>query len=190
MTQKKELRRILKEKRRSIPNEERLGCSEGIARTLFRSREYIECSSLLIFISSKEEVDTDPIIRKALFDGKPVAAPRCADREGRMDFYYISSADDLERGAFGIFEPKKYCRRAEVSEGALCIVPGLAFDTDGRRIGYGGGYYDRFLSGFGGVSCGVCFDRFIEERLPSEKTDIPVDMIVTQSRIIRPKRDK
>ena len=80
---------------------------------------------------------------------------------------------------------KLHCAAADISAGALCIVPGLAFDLRGQRIGFGRGYYDRFLSVFKGVSCGVCFDEFLLENIPCENVDLPVDILFTQSNTLR-----
>jgi 5-formyltetrahydrofolate cyclo-ligase len=98
-----------------------------------------------------------------------------------MRFYVFSSLDELETGAYNIPEPNAECPEITETDNALCIVPGLAFVKSGHRIGFGRGYYDRFLSGFKGISCGVCFDEFILESIPCEPTDIPVELLITQS---------
>lgn len=185
VTDKNALRRRLRQERRAFPNELRLELSKKIAERLLRSDEYAECDAVLVFISNRIEVDTAPIILAALEDGKTVGAPRCESGENLMDFYRISGIGDLESGAFDILEPKQGCSPIESFSKAMCIVPGLAYDTNGHRIGFGRGYYDRFLSRFDGISCGICFDEFIVDDIPVEPTDIPVNMLVTQSKIIR-----
>lgn len=185
VTDKKELRRKLIQERCTFPNDLRLELSENIAERLIRSDEYTKCDTVLVFISTRIEVDTSPILTTALTDGKIVGAPRCESKENLMDFYRINSRGDLESGAFDILEPKQGCPMIESFSKAICIVPGLAYDINGHRIGFGRGYYDRFLSKFDGISCGVCFDEFIVGDIPVEPTDIPVNMLVTQSKTIR-----
>lgn len=187
MIDKKEVRRRLRTERRAYPNELRIDNSEKIACNLFETDEYKNCCEVLVYISSRIEVDTSFIVERAFADGKRVLAPRCdSDCEvNHMVFCVISSLDDLESGAFKLLEPKAHCPVVTEFENALCVVPALSFDKHGQRMGFGRGYYDRFLCGFNGVSFGLCFDEFITECLPTEETDIPVNMIVTQSGVIR-----
>lgn len=187
LEEKKALRKKLRAERVDFSHnaEYRKGASVQIAEKLFQTDEYQNCSTILTFISTEIEVDTSRILERAFADGKIVAAPRCISEKNEMDFYVISSLEDLEHGAYGILEPKQTCAAADISAGALCIVPGLAFDLRGQRIGFGRGYYDRFLSGFKGVSCGVCFDEFLLENIPCENVDLPVDILFTQSKTLR-----
>jgi 5-formyltetrahydrofolate cyclo-ligase len=184
MTAKQELRQRLRRERRAFPNELRLEFSEEIAKRLLASRQYRECEVLLVFVSTRVEVETDLIIRTALADGKTVGTPKCESVGNIMHFYRINGMDDLESGAFGISEPKLSCPKIEDFSQALCILPGLAFSQDGHRIGFGRGFYDRFLSGYSGSTCGICFDEFLLEEIPTEDCDIAADMIVTQSKTV------
>ena len=120
------------------------------------------------------------LMERALDDGKCLAVPKCG-RAGEMTFYEIHGFDDLETGEFSLIEPKTgICRRAEDFSDALCIVPGLAFDRKGSRLGYGGGYYDRFLHDNPGVvTFGLCFGECMTERLIRGRYDLPVDAVIT-----------
>lgn len=143
--------------------------------------EYKKAEVVFAFISKDIEVETKEIITQALADGKKVAVPRCNTEERLMDFYYINSFDDLVKGAYNLMEPdKEKCRLVTQYSSGVCIIPGLVFDRDGYRIGFGKGYYDRFLSSYKGVSIGVCYSRCLEVELPRGYFDRPVDIIVTE----------
>ena len=178
-TQKKLLRKTYKNIRSNIPKEQKILFDKLIFERVTSLRQYEECKYLFTYVSLESETDTLQLIKKALSDGKTVAVPKCDDRH-TMDFYIINSLDDLEQGAFGIPEPKNICTKAENRFPALCIVPALCFDLSGYRVGYGGGYYDRFLANFKGTSVGVCYSRCLCEECPKDIYDIAVDMIVTE----------
>lgn len=144
--------------------------------------QYREAQTLLCYVSKPIEVDTIPLIQRALADGKQVACPRCVEGTRQMEFYRIHSLDDLEKRTFGVLEPKvPGCEKLTDFTGSLCIVPALMYDLKGYRLGYGGGYYDRFLSGYDGYKIGITYRRNILRFLHYGRYDIPVDMIVTES---------
>ncbi len=155
--------------------------SESIAERVIALDEYKRCDTLMCFVSTPIEVDTKRLFEAAFSDGKMVAAPRCENTSGLMDFFYIDSLDDLEAGHFGILEPKLSCERVVSTVRALCIVPGLAFDRLGFRLGFGRGFYDRYLSRFSGVSCGVIFDDNIRDDIPKDQFDRAVMAVVSES---------
>ena len=137
------------------------------------------------YVSKELEVDTFAIIRAAWANGKKVAVPKCVSNN-QLDFYYIESMDDLEEGTFGVKEPiAERCQKVTDLSKGLCIVPGLSFDAEGYRLGYGKGYYDRFLSKFGGDTVGLCYSNCIKWKLPHGKYDRAVDVIVTDRYIRR-----
>lgn len=180
---KKLLRQQLRIQRRAYPNDKRLAASTNIAKKLFESDEYKNSDAVLVFISTRIEVDTSLIIQRVLKDKKTLAAPKCNTSDTSMVFNVIHSSEDLEYGAYDIMEPKSYCETVIPTEKSLCIVPGLAYDINGQRIGFGRGYYDRFLEKFVGISCGVCFEEFIFNEILAEPTDVPINMLVSQNRI-------
>ena len=120
-----------------------------------------------------------------LFLNKSVAVPLCDTDKCTMEFYSISSFDDLESGAYGIYEPKKECLKITADENTVCIVPGLAFDKSGFRIGFGKGYYDRFLSEFKGESVGLCYDECFSDILIKDKFDMCVSAVITETCIYK-----
>lgn len=181
---KAELRAKHKKLRQSFAPEKKREADERIARRFLSLKEYKNCSTLLGFVPKDIEVNTYPILEAALSDGKTLAVPRCDTEKTEMEFFEITSFDDLEKGCYGLLEPKKSCEKNEVFSRALCLVPALAFDRGGFRIGFGKGYYDRFLAGFGGVSVGVCYSRCVEPELPRGGYDRPIDIVVTEEYLI------
>ena len=179
--QKSELRAVYKRLRAECPQKVKVALDRSLAENLWELEEYKSCKTLLVFVSTPIEVDTSAIINKAFADGKRVAVPKCRDKHGQMDFYYIESKDSLKSGAYSIMEPdEEICDKVtDLSEG-LCIVPGLCFDLQGFRLGFGKGYYDRFLDVFGGVTVGLCYSRYIEKELPKGIFDKSVDVLVTE----------
>ncbi len=188
---KQKLRAESKLYRNELSNNEKAELDSKISDRLFNTWQYKNCEVLLTYVSTEIEVDTREIISRALADGKRVAVPRCIDNTRFMDFYFIKDFDDLEGGYMGVLEPipEKCEKMTDFSEG-LCIVPALMFDLYGYRLGYGKGYYDRFLSNFCGETLGICYNRCVKEKLPHGKFDKCVEKIITQSRIITVKNAK
>lgn len=146
--------------------------------TLWKFREV---TTLLVYCSKPLEVDTAIIIDRALAMGKTVAAPRCVPGTRDMEFYIIKSRADLLPGAFGVMEPDtEKCSLLRDYTSSACIVPALMYDTEGYRLGYGKGYYDRFLSGYNGACIGLGYSTLIKDNLPHGKFDRKVDIIVTE----------
>ncbi|MBQ1814443.1 MAG: 5-formyltetrahydrofolate cyclo-ligase [Ruminococcus sp.] len=184
--EKRRLRARCKKLRESCPPEVKARLDKALTEKVLGMEEYKACETLFIFVSSPIECETRQIIADALQRGKRVAVPRCADRSGKMDFYYIRSFDDLSRGTFGLEEPDpQTCERVTDLSSGFCIVPGLCFDLEGYRVGFGKGYYDRFLDEFGGVTAGICYTKFTEKQLPRGAFDRHTDILVTERFINR-----
>ena len=181
---KSELRKSAKEKRKGLLNKKE--ADSIIADKLLSCDEYIKADSVLIYASLDGEISTDCIIERALKDNKKTAMPRCTDSEGNMDFYIINSVSQLVSGSFNVREPDiNLCERLDNFDNSVIIVPGLLFDKKGYRLGYGKGYYDRFLSRQRIFSVGLCYDELLVDSVPADSFDRKVDMIITQSGIIR-----
>lgn len=175
------LRAKYKKLRSECPANLKLRLDNAVAENFLRLEEYKSCKTLFTFVSMPIECDTHKIIERAFKDGKAVAVPKCRNKNGEMDFYYIASLDDLKKGCFSTLEPyPEKCGLAEDFSDALCIVPGLCFDFLGYRLGFGGGYYDRFLEKFSGVSVGICYSKCIEKELPRGVFDKQTDILVTE----------
>ncbi len=157
---------------------------QAILHRLVSLREYGEAQWIYTYVSKTIEVDTLELIRRALAAGKHVAVPRCVPGTREMEFYEIRSLEELAPGAFGVLEPVPgRSRLMEEDTGGLCVVPGLSFDSQGYRLGYGKGYYDRFLSRFHGVTVGACYNGCVRRMLPHGYFDRPVDILVTECAI-------
>lgn len=183
---KKKLRTEFKDRRRSMPFEEKNKKDMAILSRVLKLPEYGESETILTYVSTDIEVDTKALIEQALLDGKTVAVPRCTPGKIDMKFYVIRSLDDLAPGAFGVLEPiLKRCRELKKLEGSICILPGLGFDIQGYRLGYGKGYYDRFLSKYEGKNIGVCYNVCLKSLLPHGRYDKMVDVLVTDKFVKR-----
>lgn len=181
MINKLQLRRTFKKIRDDLPL--RKEKSEIICSSFLESDIYKSCTSLLLYSPIGSEVDTSLILNKALLDGKRVAYPLCLDKCGSMEFYYIQSEADLHEGTFGIKEPCADCDKAVHDSLTVCLVPGLSFDLFGARLGYGKGYYDRFLNSFCGISVGLSYDECIFDSLPFGEHDKKVNYLITDKSI-------
>ena len=144
---------------------------------------YAEAPLVLAYVSYNNEVDTRSVIASALEAGKRVAVPHVSARKKSMAFFEIGSLDDLVEGYKGILEPRAELKVPLGTKdlcGSVCLVPGLVFDAQGYRVGYGGGYYDRFLPFYPGDKVALArASQMSSNPLPAEPTDVPVDFIVT-----------
>lgn len=169
---KQRLRRELIALRKTMSAEERSRADSDIFEQV---KPLIDKSgSVFTYASTAIEVDTRRIIAYCLETGKPVALPVSGDNE--LAFYYINSVNELSKGKFGIDEPP-LTYPAVPNADTLCFVPALCADGDGLRLGYGRGYYDRFLSGFEGTSVILCYKSFKRD-VPAEPHDIKADLTV------------
>lgn len=183
---KKELRQQNREFRKSLSAEKKNVLDRAILKRVLALREYERADVVYTYVSKVEETDTIALITAALGDGKRVAVPRCLPETTSMEFLEISSLEDLERGTYGVLEPiPGKCPPVGESQSAFCIVPGLSFDSKGYRLGYGKGYYDRFLSGFSGFTAGLCYSGCMRWNLPHGYYDRPVDVLITEKYIRR-----
>jgi len=178
---KKELRKFFRHKRNSISA--RTEKDFRIMKRIFDIPEIKNADTVLIYVSYGSETGTYSIINRLLENGIKTAVPRCLEN-GIMEFIYISSTDELSHGAFGIPEPSGD-RKAVITDRTVCIVPGLSFASDGSRLGYGGGYYDRFLAVHDVYTIGICYDEMISENLPSLEHDIKIKTVITEERTVR-----
>lgn len=188
MIDKKELRKFYKSIRECISRNEKTLFDSKIFTFLVNSELFKDAETLLIYVSVNNEIDTNSIIKFALSEGKKVAVPYCVGN--MMNFLVIKSPDDLIDGKFGIptADPEK-CFSVEDFSNALCVVPGLSFDNYGNRLGYGGGFYDRFLSKNKVKTVGLCYERSISNALPIEKYDIATDYILNENGLKTAKKE-
>ncbi len=142
---------------------------------------FSSAKTVLLYCSKDSEAPTQDIIQKALDEGKKVALPITHAKERSMVLSFISSLDDLVPASFGVLEPKlsTLCTCAP-SDVECALVPGIAFDNEGFRLGWGLGFYDRFLPSLSCPTIGFCYEVQLCEKLPREKFDIPVKALITE----------
>jgi len=186
MEEKKKLRQQMKDKLKSVQPALMKQRSQEIHQRLFNSELWIEARTIAVTVSQGAEIDTREIIEQGWKENKTVVVPKCLPKEKQLNFRKISSYNQLETVFYGLLEPKIDETAAVGKEEIdLIIVPGLLFDRDGYRIGFGGGYYDRFLKDAEALKMAQAMDIQIAERIPHEKHDIPVDIIMTPTEVIR-----
>lgn len=182
---KKQLRQQMKQLILHMPTEERKKKENVIHDILFQQHCWQKAHVIGITMSRQIEVDTIAIIERAWQEGKGVAIPRCDVATRQMTFREIRSFQQTERSFFDLYEPiVEETKEVQKHEMELLFVPGLAFDRHGYRLGYGGGYYDRYLGDFPNDTISLAYDCQIVSMLPTEQHDIPVQMIITNEGII------
>ena len=185
---KKELRIIFKEQRRALSEEEKRSFSEKLCKNILSLDVFKQADAVLSFYPLENETDVQGVNEEVLRLKKILAFPKCVKGTREMNFFSVSSFDELEKGSYSIYEPKETCPLYVPSESAktICIAPAMAYSRDGYRIGYGGGYYDRYLSKFPFLtSVGVIYSPFLTDTLPCGELDIAVDTVVTDLEIIK-----
>lgn len=179
------LRREMKQKRASLEKEEWKRKSAKIQESLFQTAEYQTAERVFLYLSYAKEADTYAILSDAGNQNKHVAVPKVVGK-GHMEFYEIRGLCDVRPGAYGISEPfdERMLIIPSVKEKAICIVPGLVFDETCNRIGYGGGFYDRYLARYPFLKkIALAYDFSVLQSIPSSEYDVKMDMILTETRM-------
>ena len=173
---KQALRKMIREKKRAMTEAQIQEASARLAQQLYQSPLYRQATTIYGYLPYNQEVRTIPMLEQALAEGKRVAVPKVYGDE--MRFLYIDDLSRVEKGYAGIPEPIDDEPVAE-DPTALVLMPGLAFDRMGRRIGYGGGFYDKFLSAEPDhPTLALCYGFQMLDELPTEEFDIPVDCVL------------
>ena len=178
---KNELRCEYLAKRKAIPAEVRADKDRALCRLLSESDLFLNAKEILAYAPKSPEIDILPLVQKAIELGKRVAFPRCA-QDFSLSFHYAHPSQ-LVRGHFGIMEPSDNLPLCQASEDSICLVPALLFDFEGYRIGYGKGYYDRFLSSYRGLAVGIARDAFILPKLPRGAFDLRVKVLASETEV-------
>lgn len=173
---KQELRSAIRARKRAMTQDEIQIRSDALCQKFLESDAYRRASTLYGYLPYNQEVRTWPILERAIADGKRVAVPKVYGDE--MKFIYLEDLTQVEKGYSGIPEPIADGPVAE-DKTALVLMPGLAFDPQGHRIGYGGGFYDKFLSREPEhPTLALCYEFQMVEKLETEQFDIPVDEVI------------
>ena len=181
MRDKTELRRELLARRNSISPQDKQAWDIAINKAIIARPWFQQAQTILAYYPVGSEPDIRPALERALRQGKRVYLPRCERAARKMTFHQIQSLEGLRPGAHGIPEPEKnHCQLLFVNC-VLCLVPGIAFDKAGFRLGYGGGYYDRFLARHDDLrTLGVCYEGLLRACLPRDALDIAVESVITE----------
>ena len=169
------LRKQIREKKRAMTPEAIKEKSRRLGELFLQSQAYQQAKSIYGYLPYNQEVRTVPMLEKAMRDGKRVAVPKCYGDE--MKFIYLDDLTQIAKGYAGIPEPVAD-EPVACDRNALVLMPGLAFDPQGHRIGYGGGFYDKFLASEPEhPTVALCYDFQMLPQLDTEEFDIPVDQV-------------
>jgi 5-formyltetrahydrofolate cyclo-ligase len=182
--EKKYLRQILRESRIGLSEARANVLSRAVERYLLQSPCYHEASSVVLYASTENEIQTDRILADALASGRRVIFPKVVPGNRDLSLVLVSDRAEFRRGAYGLLEPTgaEMVRPSELGWSLIC-VPGVAFSLAGQRLGRGGGYYDRLLAGVGPqvITAGLAYSFQVLDRLPESSDDRRLDLIVTES---------
>lgn len=181
---KKTLRRQFLSERAAQSAADKQKADGEIARRVLESEAYRRAACVFAYVSTAQEIDTRALLRAALAAGKTVCVPLCG-AAGEMTARQIASLDELRPGAYGIEEPDAAAREIVPDDIDLVLVPALACDRQGYRLGYGGGYYDRFLCRTGAVRMALCAEQRLVDSLPHTALDQRCHWIITERQVLR-----
>lgn len=189
---KQNMRNAARQRREQMNENAKNSADKALAANVARLRQYAACHTVLVYVSTPSEIDTFGIISRCLADGKKVAVPRCIPNTRDMEFHYIESVDQLAPGAFGVLEPSAQMPVFDLNDcdGVLMLLPALVADHFGFRLGYGKGYYDRYMGRFSGNTVVLCYDADVVRRLTHGKFDAASDVLVTDKYIRTINREK
>ncbi|ANB60452.1 5-formyltetrahydrofolate cyclo-ligase [Anoxybacteroides amylolyticum] len=179
------IREQMRERLRQLTPEAKRAYDGQIAARLYAFPVWQRATTVALTISKGQEINTTPLIENAWKEGKIVCVPKCYPTTKTMTFRAIRSFDQLETVYFGLSEPIEAVTDEIAPEAIdVMIVPGICFSIDGYRIGYGGGYYDRYLQQVKSPTVSLAYPFQVMEQLPIEPHDIPVDYIITNEKVI------
>lgn len=177
---KRELRRKIKEDIKNLDKNYCMAADRKIQEKILESPEYRNAKYIFCFVGTSDEINTMPIIEHALQSGKFVAVPKCLEY-GIMESYLIESLESLQLGSYGIMEPDiNVTEQIEPGRIDLAIIPCLSANYKGQRIGYGGGFYDRYLNRTDAYRMVLCRKRIMRDDIPVESHDLLMDEVVSE----------
>lgn len=181
---KSKIREEMKNNRRNMTVEEVLLKSEQAQNLFLQSRQYNTAKSVMVYIPLGNEVNTSKIIEDAFKSGKNVLVPVTDSETYEISAYQITKDTEFEKGTFSVNEPKEkvFFDKNNID---VVLVPGIAFDRLGGRVGFGKGCYDKFLKGTKAVKIGFCYDFQLIDRIETSETDISMDYIITEKEFLR-----
>ncbi len=185
LKEKQAVRQTIQKIRDLIPSDQRKSKTKKIAENFYSLKQYSEAKNILIYYPFRSEIDTTVIIKRALKDNKRVILPRVSGKELEL-FYVKDIKKDLKPGTYGIMEPDRdLCSPAKYTEPDIVVVPGVGFDRNKNRLGYGGGFYDRLIPKLSKniQKVALCFQMQIIDSVPFFDHDARVDKIITENEV-------
>jgi 5-formyltetrahydrofolate cyclo-ligase len=187
--EKRALRRVMRERRLALGEEERAERARAATQNLNALPELAAARAVAGFMATPSELDPAGALAEVGRRGAAVAYPRVTAGAPRLRFHRVAGPADLRPGAYGILEPQEACPEVPAEDLDVILVPGLAFDGEGHRLGYGGGYYDE-VAGLvrqrgRALLVGVGFDFQLVDRCPAGEGDVDIDSVVTDTRVVR-----
>jgi len=180
LSKKKRIRDIIEKQRKELNKDIKRVFDEQIFYKVIDSSEYKKSKTIFIYVSFEGEVDTHKIIKYALAEGKQICVPKILSKEEGMKAIAISSFNELKPSVYNILEPESFDNTIDEKQIDLILMPGVAFDNKGGRVGYGGAFYDRFLAKIksDAVKIALAYDFQILEEVPMDKHDKKIDRII------------
>lgn len=183
--QKKQKRKEIKQRITELDSKYCREADRKIIENVFGLEEFQQAKTIFCYVSTETEVDTIPILKEILASGKRLGVPKCTGK-GIMEVYEISSLDELTAGAYGILEPDESCKKILLPEEIdFSLIPCISCDSKGKRLGHGGGYYDRYLEQSRGVKAIVCRSRLMLDEIPTEPHDVQMDLVISEEAVWR-----
>ncbi len=182
--QKAALRLAAQRRIDALPAGHLAAAGQAMAALVTALPEYGRAETVLAFASTVREPDTGPLLERALRDSKTLALPVCVG-PGLMVCRQVRDLAALRPGPYGILEPDASCPEIPPERISLAVVPCLAMDRAGHRLGHGGGYYDRFLAAYDGPALALCPQALLFEHIPAQSWDRPLPVVVTESAVLR-----
>ena len=180
---KNQIRNEMKEKRRSMKKTAVAEKSRKAAELFLNSDVYKSAKTIMLYMPLGNETNTEEIIKQAFADGKSLVLPVTDEESGAITPVVFEKSTVFQKGGFSIREPQNHVV-AEKAEIDVVVVPGIAFDRTGARVGFGKGCYDMFLCGMDVMKVGYCFDFQLMDKIPADQHDIKMDFVVTENEII------
>lgn len=180
--QKKNLRTQVRRLERELSPEYKKSADKSITKRIIKLEEYKTAHSVFCFVGTDREIDTTPLLEQILADGKQLLVPLCTG-PGVMELRQITALSQLEKGAYGILEPKRDTPVVDGTEVDFAVVPCVSCDRAGHRLGQGGGYYDRFFENCAIPAVLVCREALVQEQIPTEEHDVVFQKVVTEAAV-------
>ncbi|KAB8128435.1 5-formyltetrahydrofolate cyclo-ligase [Gracilibacillus oryzae] len=180
-------KKLIREKMKNliVDRKNKTEIEQKIKQNLLNTEQWLYAETIALTLSRETEWNTTTIIQAAWEQGKTIVLPKCDPLTFQMSFHHCNSFAQLENVYLDLYEPDPVkCSKLKKEKIDLMIVPGLAFDLEGNRIGYGGGYYDRYLENYDGIKFAIAADFQIIEKIKKESHDIGLDYIITESSVI------